>query len=95
MKFLLNFGFNEQEIDLFSVNIPSLLYEQLMNACELVSNNLSFLKELGVQNYKEVFLKFYEMFLMDSSNFMNIFKKYEKEDLIEKINSNVEIVEFL
>ena len=32
---------------------------------------------------------------MDNSNFIAIFSKYEKEDLIEKLKKNINIVEFL
>ena len=52
---------------------------------KLVTENISYLKDLGVTNYQDIFLKFYEMFLMDNSNFIAIFSKYEKEDLIEKL----------
>lgn len=95
MHFLVDFGFHEEEIKVFSSNVPSLLFEQIVNSYKLVSQNIEFLKNLGVQNYKEVFVKFYDMFLMDNSNFMNIFNSYEREDLVEKINSNSDIVEFL
>lgn len=95
MNFLLNYGFNEEEIKAFSMNVPPMLYEQILNSYPLVSQNIESLKEMGVLNYKEVFIKFYDMFLMDNSNFMNIFNKYEREDLVEKINANANIVEFL
>lgn len=95
MSFLLGYDFNEEEIEVFSVNVPSLLLEQITNSYRLVSQNIEFLKGLGIENYKEVFMKFYDMFLLDSSNFMNIFNSYEREDLVEKINNNADIVEFL
>ncbi len=95
MNFLMDYGFGEDEIKRFSANIPPLLHEQILNSYSLVSKNIAFLKDLGVVPYKEIFVKFYDMFLMDTSNFTNIFKQYEKEDLLEKINTNFEIVEFL
>lgn len=95
MNFLLDYGFSEEEIKVFSTNIPPLLHEQLLNYCQLVMENINYLKSMSVENYKEVFIKFYDMFLMDHSNFMNVFNKYEKEDLVEKINENADIVEFL
>ena len=52
-------------------------------------------KEMGVHNFKEIFVKFYDMFLMDNSNFMNVFNKYDREDLVEKLERNADIVEFL
>ena len=95
MKYLLDYGFTAEQIDEFSNNIPPLLCEALLNSYRLVINNLDYIKDMGVQNYKEVFLKFYDMFLMDNSNFKNIFSKYDQLDLVEKIEKNVDIIEFL
>ena len=74
MKFLLDYDFSDKEIQELSANIPPLLVESIFNSYRLVSKNLDSLKELGIQNSKEIFTKFYDMFLMDNSNFMNIFK---------------------
>ncbi len=95
MKFLMDYNFTEEEIKNFSANVPPILLEQLLNSYLLVSKNIDFLKELGVSNYKEIFIKFYDMFLMDHSNFTGIFNKYELEDLVEKLEKNADIVEFL
>ena len=40
-------------------------------------------------------LEYYEMFLMDHSNFVEVFSKYEPEDLIEKLNKNIRVIEYL
>ena len=95
MKFLLDYGFTEDEIVAFSANIPPLLLEHILNSYKLVSKNIESLKDLGIDNVKDVFAKFHDMFLMDNSNFMNIFNGYERDDLVDKINNNVDIVEFL
>ena len=95
MSFLLDYGFSEEELKEFISNIPPLLLEHLLNYYKLVMQNLDYLKEIGVNNYKEAFIKFYDMFLIDKSNFMNIFNKYEREDLVGKINQNADIIEFL
>lgn len=95
MNFLSEFNFSEEEILNLSNNIPPILYEQIVNSYQLVSKNIAYLKDLGVIPYKEMFIKFYDMFLMDASNFINIFNKYETSDLLEKINTNYEIIEFL
>lgn len=95
MGYLLDFGFTNEEIEEFSENVPSILLEGLKNSYLLVSRNISSLKELGISSYKEIFIKYYDMFLIDNSNFLNIFNKYDAKDLIDKINNNIEIVEFL
>lgn len=95
MKFLLDYDFTEPEIKDFSENVPARLVENLMNSYRLVSKNIDSLKEIGVTNYKEIFKKYYDMFLMDNSNFMNVLNKYDREDLVDKLNKNPDIVEFL
>ncbi len=95
MKYLMDFNFTEDEINSFCENVPPVLLETLMNSYKLVSSNINTLKELGITSIKEIFINNYDMFLMDHSNFLNIFNKYEKEDLVEKLNTTPEIIEFL
>ena len=95
MRFLLDYNFTESEIEEISKNIPPLLLENISSSYRLVSKNIESLKNMGIHNVKEVFKKFYDMFLMDNSNFVAIFNKYDREDLVEKIDKNPEIVEFL
>ena len=95
MKFLLKYNFTEEEIRTFSDDIPPLLLEHIFNSYQLVSKNMDTLKEMGIQNYKPIFLKYYDMFLMDNSNFIAIFNRYERADLVEKIEKNFEVIEFL
>ena len=40
MKFLLDYGFTEDEIVAFSANIPPLLLEHILNSYKLVSKNI-------------------------------------------------------
>lgn len=95
MKFLEKYNFNKEDIDFFVSNSPKKLVDAIKEHKKLVGTNIEFLKELGVKNYKEIFLKFYDMFLMDNSNFMEVFNKYDREDLIEKLEKNISIVEYL
>ena len=95
MKYLEKIGFSKDDIAYMMENTPEKFIELLKEQKKLVTENISYLKDLGVTNYQDIFLKFYEMFLMDNSNFIAIFSKYEKEDLIEKLKKNINIVEFL
>jgi len=95
MKFLEKYNFNKEDIDSFVNNSPKKLVDAIKEHKKLVGTNIEFLKELGVKNYKEIFIKFYDMFLMDNSNFIEVFNKYDREDLIEKLEKNVGIVEYL
>lgn len=62
---------------------------------KLVETNLQFLKDLEINTYKEIFINYPDMFLMDASNFEKYFNRYEKEALQEKLNTNYKVVKFL
>ena len=95
MDFLSKLEFTDQEIKLLEECVPDILKDLIIENQKLVVININYLKNLGVKNYREVFMKFFDMFLLDVSTFKDIFEKYETEDLINKIQENVGIVEFL
>ncbi len=95
MGFLKDLDFDQDEIELAESNVTDLIINEILSSKDIVIHNINFLKDYGVSNFKEVFINFASMFLMDPSKFSNIFTKYVKEDLIEKIKNNVAIVEFL
>ncbi len=95
MNYLEKLGFTQEEIIEFAQNIPENLKKVLTKEEALVSANINFLHELGINNYKEIFITYYDMFLMDSSKFQEVFNKYDQEDLIDKLNKNMTIIEYL
>ncbi len=95
MKYLENLGISEELIDELKDNTPETLLDLLETNEKLLSANISYLKDLGIDKYPEILIRYPDMFLMDNSNFKDVFAKYEVNDLIEKINKNVGIVEFL
>ncbi len=95
MKYLEKLGFTFEEIEQFIENTSSSMIKLLEENKKLVTTNLNFLKELGAKNYKDVFKKYYELLLLDNSNFVEIFNKYDREDLIEKLDKNIAILEYL
>ena len=95
MGFLKELDFSKEEIVKAENNTTDLIINEILDSKDIVMHNLNFLKNYGVTNYKDVFIEFCSMFLMDPSKFANVFTKYEKEDLIDKIKNNVAIVEFL
>lgn len=95
MEFLKEVGFGDKAIKELEKNIPDLLAKKVKEKQKLVLDNINFLKELGVTNYQEAFMAYYDMFLMDPTNFQGIFNKYDREDLIKKIAKNVAIIEHL
>lgn len=95
MKFLEKYDFNKEEIADFLNNSPKKLIDAIKNNKKLVCENINYLRSLGVTNFQQIFLEYYDMFLMDHSNFVEVFSKYEPEDLIEKLKKNIRIVEYL
>lgn len=95
MKFLEKYDFNKEDIAEFLNNSPKKLIDAIKDNKKLVSENISYLKELGVTNYQQLFLEYYDIFLMDHSNFVEIFSKYELDDLIEKLKKNIKVIEYL
>lgn len=95
MKFLEKYDFNKEEIADFLNNSPKKLIDAIKNNKKLVCENIDYLRSLGVTNFQQIFLEYYEMFLMDHSNFVEVFSKYEPEDLIEKLKKNIRVVEYL
>lgn len=95
MTFLKDLGFNNDAINEVEKNIPSLLKKEVIEAKELVTSNITFLQTLGIANVGEVLMAYADMFLMDTVKFQDVFNKYDREDLIKKIEKNVAIIEHL
>ena len=95
MNFLEELNFSEDEIKQAENNVTDLLIKELISAKDLVIHNLKFLQEYGIDNYKQIYINYSRLFLMDPSKFQKIFTKYEKKSLLEKLNFNIDVVEFL
>ncbi len=95
MRFLETVGFNKEEIKNFNNSVADVMLETLTKNKKLVKANIQYLIDLGVKNVHDIFFQYYELFLMDYSNFTEIFNKYDREDLIEKLAKNVAIIEYL
>lgn len=95
MDYLKNIGFTSEEIENLVENVPTKVLDLLKENYKLVTQNLNFIKDLGISNYKEIFNKYYDMFLMDNSNFVEIFNKYDTKDLVDKLEKSIEIFDFL
>ena len=95
MKFLESYGITKEEIKEFENNTADVMLETIMTNKKLVKTNIQYLVDLGVKNLYEIFSNYYELFLIDHSNFESIFNKYDREDLIEKLVKNVSIIGYL
>jgi hypothetical protein len=95
MKYLEKLEYSDSEINETLKCISPDILELLENNHLLVEANLLFLKELGISNYKQIFSKYYDMFLLDNNTFSSIFNKYDPSDLKIKLNNNLNIIEIL
>ena len=95
MKFFEQFGPKKEDIDAVKENSTSALIKELEAHKKLVSKNLEYLNDMGVTNLVDIFVHYHDMFLMDNSNFVEIFNKYDQKDLVDKLAQNVQIMEYL
>lgn len=95
MNCLVNLGFPEDIVEVLNNNIPECVVSELKKNEEVVTTNINCLKNLGITNYVDAFASFYNMFLIDTKTFDDIFSKYDNEDLIVKLEKNVAIMEYL
>lgn len=95
MMFLKNLGFSDEHINILTESLPNRALLALEESEEKVKNNINYLKDLGVSNYVDAFIDFYNMFLLDNQIFIDIFAKYDREDLVIKLEKNVAIMEYL
>ena len=95
MMYLKDLGFEEEVINSLLEELPSGAIEKLIEHKETIITIIKYLKDLGISNYVDAFVKFYNMFLLEPSTFDEIFSKYDKEDLIIKLEKNVAIMEYL
>ena len=94
MNFLKEYGFEEVDINEFVENTPEKIQEAIKKHEKLVRVNIEYLKNLGVITYKEIFINYPDMFLMDASTFEKSFSQYETKELLEKLNANYKIVKY-
>lgn len=95
MKFLEKYGFSNEDIDEFINNTPKMVLEGIKEYQHLVEENLAFIESLGAKTYKEIFIHYTDMFFMDPSTFKSVFNRYQKDSLIERLNENYKVVEYL
>ena len=95
VAYLEELGFTDTNIREFVKEVPAAAIEELNESSSIVKTNISYLKKLGISDYQEAFLRFYNMFLIEPATFDEIFAKYDSDDLIEKLEKNIAIMEHL
>lgn len=92
MNYLIDLGFTETDIDTIFSSVPSIVADQITLKKKLVEINTNFLRDLGVENYKELFVGYSEIFLQEPKIFKDIFLSYDREDLIRRLKANPSII---
>jgi len=95
MNYLEKIGFTSDDINLVKSSTTKVIFNLLNEQKRVVTANILYLKNLGITNYKEIFIKYSDYFLIDNSNFIEIFDKYDRDDLVEKLNNNIDIFAYL
>ena len=95
MNYLEKIGFTSEDINMIKNSNTKVIFNLLNEQKKVVTANILYLKKLGVNNYREIFIRYADLFLMDNSNFVEIFDKYDQDDLVEKLNNNIDIFAYL
>ncbi|MDD3895969.1 MAG: hypothetical protein PHX19_03325 [Bacilli bacterium] len=95
MDYLLDLGFNDNEIKNLKSSLEPEVINMLLLFPKIVAVNYQILNEIGVKNIKEVFSGHVKMFLINPDRFKAIFAKYDQADLIRCIEKNADIVDKL
>jgi len=92
MEYLYNFGLDKNDIEEIKMNVDEEIFSDLFLFQNIVIENIQFLKDFGITNYSQVIVKYPEIFLRDAESFKNVFSKFDREDLIVKIQKNVAVI---
>lgn len=95
MEYLEKIGFTSEDISIIKNSNSKVIYNLLQEQKRVVQANILYLKKLNIKNYKDIFVKYADLFLMDNSNFIEIFNKYDQEDLVIKLDNNIDIFPYL
>jgi len=88
LTYLYDFGLDSRDLEELRDNVDDKVYSELTLFEGIVSDNIKYMKEFGVSNYTQVILKYPEIFLRDAESFKNVFSKFDREDLIQKVEKN-------
>lgn len=88
LEYLFDFGLDSTDVEEIRENVEDNTYSELTLFTGLVSDNIRYMKDFGVSNYTKVIVKYPDIFLRDCESFKNIFSKFDKDDLIKKVEKN-------
>lgn len=95
MNYLLDLGFDDNDITIMNGSVDKQTLDGLILFPKIVKLNYEYLKNIGIKNYKEIFMQHTHMFLLDPNKFNAIFEKYDHDDLIRCLEKNGAVIEKL
>lgn len=95
LDYLKESDFTEDDVIIMESKLNKDILDQLVTFPELVLTNYYYLKDIGINNIKEVFMNHAQMFILNPDKFKAIFTKYDKQDLIRCIEKNAAVIEQL
>lgn len=88
MEYLNEFGLDSTDIEIMMENIDENTFSDITLFKNLIKDNIVFLQDFGIKNCNKIIVKYPEIFLRDKSSLENVLSKFDKEDLIEKVDNN-------
>lgn len=88
LAYLYDFGLDVADVNTLIEGVDDNTYSELTLFEGLIKENLQFMKDFGVNNYIQVIVKYPSIFLRDTESFKNIFSKFDREDLLQKVEKN-------
>ena len=95
MNYLKSLGFTDDEITFKNGTLDQNIIESVKFFPEIIKINFNYLKDVGINNYKDIFMKHAHMFLLNPDRFKAIFEKYDHADLIRCLEKNGDVIEKL
>lgn len=86
--YLYELGFDTHDIEELTLKTDDKTYSELSLFSGLIKENIKYMKDFGASNYIQVVTRFPEIFLRDAESFKNIFSKFDRDDLIQKVEKN-------
>lgn len=91
LTYLYDFGLDSRDLETLKDNVDDKTFSELTLFEGIVKENIQFMKDFGLANYVQVVIKYPEIFLRDAESFKNIFSKFDRDDLLQKVEKNVAV----
>lgn len=88
MDYLYEFGLDNTDIEIMKENLDDNAYSDFTLLKNLIKTNIIYLKDFGITNCNKIIVKYPLIFLRDTASLENVLSKFDKDDLIQKVENN-------